>query len=305
MSHLRGDGVAVLDDPLLAACPFREVLAVEQDDGVRRRAVVLAGRDDLRLRPDDAALVLLLSVAGSRTSMAVATVAALARQQRIGVRKRGMVEFPEEGKVEVIIFRKNETASRDSEGCTVPAPVPEDSSRRRRRQKTIVRSDGAADAACWPRRSSAATGSASRARGRFQPMSPPKRSRLPPAGATPRASGAGSNVGRAGGALSNTTSLLSAPGGAGRERARRHFVHFAASHLLQMVDPVRAPVPRRSANAVVLLAGRVPPLLHAGGDEVQERRPVALSRPGTSSPSSPGRRASSRRAGTPSGGTAP
>ena len=55
MSSPRGDGVAVFDDPLVAAVPLRHVLAVEEHDGVARRPAHRAGIDDLRLRPDDAA----------------------------------------------------------------------------------------------------------------------------------------------------------------------------------------------------------------------------------------------------------
>src|SRR5439155_15771637 len=42
-------GVTVLHHPGLAALPFREVLAVEEDDRVRRHAARRAGIDDLRL----------------------------------------------------------------------------------------------------------------------------------------------------------------------------------------------------------------------------------------------------------------
>src|SRR5262245_6321830 len=52
-----GDRGAAFDVPLLVDFPGVHVLAVEQDDGVGRWPAVRAGRDHLRLLPDDAALV--------------------------------------------------------------------------------------------------------------------------------------------------------------------------------------------------------------------------------------------------------
>ena len=59
---LGGDRVAVLDDPLVTAVPFRKVLAVEKHGGIGRRLVVLARRDNFGLLPDDAGLVLGLGI---------------------------------------------------------------------------------------------------------------------------------------------------------------------------------------------------------------------------------------------------
>ncbi len=55
---LVGDGAAVLDLPVLAVLEGRHVFAVEQHDGVRRRAAGLARGDDRRLGPDDRCNVL-------------------------------------------------------------------------------------------------------------------------------------------------------------------------------------------------------------------------------------------------------
>src|SRR5262245_2897569 len=46
------DGVSVLNDPLVATVPLRQVLAVEKHDGVGRRTALLPRGDDVRLRPD-------------------------------------------------------------------------------------------------------------------------------------------------------------------------------------------------------------------------------------------------------------
>ena len=63
---LVGDGAAVLDLPVLSILEGRHVLAVEEHDGIRRRAAAGAGLDDRRLRPDDRSDV--LSRAGNSCS---------------------------------------------------------------------------------------------------------------------------------------------------------------------------------------------------------------------------------------------
>ena len=54
---LAADGIAVADLPVLAPLPLRQILAVEQHDGVGRMSADRARIDDLRLQPLDPALV--------------------------------------------------------------------------------------------------------------------------------------------------------------------------------------------------------------------------------------------------------
>src|SRR5262245_12794074 len=56
-SHLAGDGKLIFDFPLVSALPFREMLAVEEHDGIGRRSAHRPRVNDSRFRPLDTALV--------------------------------------------------------------------------------------------------------------------------------------------------------------------------------------------------------------------------------------------------------
>src|SRR5580704_4769555 len=55
---LGGDGIVVFDNPLVAAIPLRQVIAIEENQGIGGRTSTRAGLDDLWFVPLDTGVVL-------------------------------------------------------------------------------------------------------------------------------------------------------------------------------------------------------------------------------------------------------